>query len=635
MREITVKAVVLGIALSALLAAANAYLGLKVGMTVSASIPAAVISMGFLRLFRRSNILENNLVQTAASAGESLAAGVIFTIPALVLMGHWEGFRYFEVTALAGIGGMLGVLFSIPLRRALILEERLRFPEGVATAEVLKAGDTGGAGLRHIAVAAVVAGGIKLAQSGLKIAAGSMATAWTAGRSLVPFGCNLSPALVGVGYIVGLNIAVLVFGGGAIAWLVGIPIFSAIHGLPDGKTGYDAALAIWTTKIRYIGVGAMVIGGLWALLALLKPIGDGIRASMRAHARNADGEGLPQAEQDIPFRSVLIMTALCLCPLVLVYLRIIDRAALGTGAGTHAAVIALGLVLAVVAGFLFSAVAGYMAGLVGSSQNPVSGVTIATILLTALLLSLLLGVENASSTVAAATAIVVGSVVCCAAAISGDNLQDLKAGHMLGATPYKQQIMQMIGVGVAAVTLAPVLSLLYRAYGLGTSLPRAGMDPAEALSAPQATLMHAVARGVFERDLEWGMIIIGMVVAILIIFADNVLKARGSAFRMPVLAVAVGIYLPLELTVPILLGGLLASAIQRRAGTPSTNGLLFASGLIAGEALMGILLAIPFAAAQSTDVIAMAPEGFEYWAGIIGVAALAGVVRRLYRVARS
>lgn len=633
MREFTVKAVVLGIALSALLAAANAYLGLKVGMTVSASIPAAVISMGLLRLFRQSNILENNLVQTAASAGESLAAGVIFTIPALVLMGYWENFRYFEVTALAGIGGMLGVLFSIPLRRALIVEEKLRFPEGVATAEVLKAGDAGGAGLRHIAIAAAVAGVIKLAQSGLKLAAGSIGTAWTAGRSIIPFGCNLSPALVGVGYIVGLNIAVLVFGGGAIAWLIGIPIFSALYGLPEGTSGYDAALTIWTSKIRYIGVGAMVIGGLWALLALLKPIGDGIRASMRAHAQSSGGEELPQAERDISFRSVLIMTVLCLIPLLLTYLRIIDRTELGAGA--HAGVIAIGLVLAVVAGFLFSAVAGYMAGLVGSSQNPVSGVTIATILLTALLLSIIVGVSNASSTVAAATAIVVGSVVCCAAAISGDNLQDLKAGHLLGATPYKQQIMQMIGVVVAALTLAPVLSLLYRAYGLGTSLPRAGMDPAEALSAPQATLMHAVARGVFERNLEWGMIIIGMVIAVLIIVGDNMLKARQSSFRMPVLAVAVGIYLPLELTVPILLGGLLASAVQRRAAAPSTNGLLFASGLIAGEALMGILLAIPFAAAQSTDVIAIAPEGFESWAGLIGVAVLAGIVRRLYRVAKT
>lgn len=651
--EITIKAVVLGFILSALLAGANAYLGLKVGLTVSASIPAAVISMAVLRMFRESNILENNIVQTSASAGESLAAGVIFTIPALILLGFWQKFSFLETVSIAASGGILGVLFTIPLRRALIIERPLKFPEGVATGEVLKAGTEGGEGVRAIAIAAVGSAVLKLGQSGLKIFSGSAHAATRAGNAIFGIGADLSVALLGVGYIVGLNIAILVFAGGLISWLFGIPIYSALAdpaALPEGETAFAIAEEIWSSQIRYMGVGAMATGGLWALLSLIGPIRHGIQASMAAvrAARSGEQVAVPRTELDTPINIVVTVTAILAIPLVGVFLFVLDPETLGISTGLYWTMVIFGVVFSLFAGFLFSSVAGYMAGLVGSSNNPISGVTIATILTASLILLVMLGseidftvVEAGRATAAAAAAILIGAVVCCAAAIAGDNMQDLKAGHIVGATPYKQQIMQAVGVIAAALVIAPILELLLQAYGLGGFFPREGMDPAEMLDAPQATLMSSVAEGVFSRNLPWMMIGIGAFVAVAIIILDEVLAKRGSTFRTPVLAVAVGIYLPIELSVPIFIGGLIAHFVGRaaRAGNPlnpeaatkaaERKGLLFSSGLITGEALIGILLAIPFAAAQSTDVLAI--PGFEGLAPALGLIAFIGFIVWLYR----
>ncbi len=661
--EITFKAVVLGVLLSAILAAANAYLGLKVGMTVSASIPAAVISMAVLRFFREHNILENNIVQTSASAGESVAAGVIFTLPALVMLGYWQSFSLLPIMAIALCGGVLGVLFTIPLRRALILEAKLQFPEGVATGEVLKAGTEGGEGAKYIALAGIAGAFLKLCQSGFKIVSGTASNAFTAGGAIFGYGSELGVALLGVGYIVGLNIAVLVFAGGLISWLFGIPIFTAfadpqtLDAVTQGSTGYAAAEAVWSAEIRYMGVGAMATGGLWALLSLLKPIRDGIRSSLEAvrAARAGKDAHILRTDRDTPINFMMMGTAALVVPIFLVFLFVINQEALGISGGLYWSTILLGLVFSLVAGFLFSSVAGYMAGLVGSSNNPISGVTIATILSISLILLLLLGnqidfaVDAARATTAAATAILVGGVVACAAAIAGDNLQDLKAGQIVGATPYKQQIMQIVGVVAGALVVGPVLQLLFSAYGLGDVFPRTGMDPSEALQAPQATLMTSVAAGVFSRNLPWTMIWIGGGIAVAIIAFDKVLERRGSTFRAPVLAVAVGIYLPLELTVPIFAGGLIALFVDRHfkrhraalgdgyeaaAARSGRRGLLFASGLITGEALVGIVLAVPFALAQSTDVLTLAPDGFEPVADVLGILAFLTFVFWLYRVAR-
>jgi putative OPT family oligopeptide transporter len=625
--EITLKAVLLGIALAIVLAAANAYLGLFAGMTVSASIPAAVVSMGILRMFRTSNILENNIVQTAASAGESLAAGVIFTLPGLLILGYWETFDFAWVAAIAGFGGLLGVLLTIPLRRSLIVEGDLKFPEGIATAEVLETGQEGGAGLRHIARAALAGGLYKT--GGFLCWKETMQGAAFVGGVPAYFGSYLSPALLAVGYIVGLNIAVLIFIGGAGNWLVAIPLCSLLDP-PAGAEAMDAlalAGALHGEKTKYIGVGAMLVGGLWAIFQMRTSLVSGIRSGLEAYGRSGEASAeLPRTERDLPMKWILVLILASIVPLFLIY-----RSVVGDAVAVPMSIIMLA------AGFLFSAVAGYMAGLVGSSNNPVSGITIATIVLSSLLLVLLMGRDDPGT--GAAAAIIMGSVVCCAAAIAGDNMQDLKAGRIVGATPWKQQIMQLIGTVSAALILAPVLVLLQKAYGF-QGMAGAGE---KAFEAPQANLMASVAKGVFEGGLPWGYMITGMVVAALVIAADAVLERTGSRFRMPVLAVAIGFYLPLRLATPILAGGLVAMLAGRyharrtsgkeAAEEAGRNALLFSSGLITGEALTGILLAIPMVILKEMQTGREPPllpfEGSEF----LAAAVLAGIVAWLYRTA--
>ncbi|QQS29595.1 MAG: oligopeptide transporter, OPT family [Sphingobacteriales bacterium] len=618
--EITIKSIILGVLLSAILAGANAYLGLFAGMTVSASIPASVISMAILRMFRRSNILENNGVQTAASAGESLAAGVIFTFPALVLMQYWTAFNYWETTLISLCGGLLGVLFTIPLRRALIVEKKLLFPEGVATAEVLKTGDTGGKSVKYLLVGSIAGAAVKFAEAGFKLWEGVFEKGTLLQeKAFLYFGINLSPALVAVGYIIRLRIAVLVFMGGVISWWIAIPAYIAVNGAPADADAVTLGGQIWNANIRYLGAGAMLIGGLWALVSIRTALMSALTHGLAAFRKNA---GIQKAElrtdRDLPMSLLLTMMGFLIIAIFFIYHREI-------------AVLPVSLFMAVVmvvAGFLFSAVAGYMAGLVGSSNNPISGVTIATLLVASLLLLALMGTGSAKGP---AAAILIGAVVCCAAAIAGDNMQDLKAGYILGATPKKQQTMQIIGVTAGALVLAPVLTLLNTAYGFG---PKTAENP-DALAAPQATLMQSVTQGVFGGNLPWLMIGLGVLMGAIVIVADLYQEKRGSSFRLPVLAVAVGAYLPFELDSAIMLGGLISWFASRQlstrngknSGEGSQSGLLFASGLITGEALIGIALAVPVAISGSTNVLALLQEPLSSW---IGALALAAVCAGLY-----
>lgn len=639
--EITLKAVVLSVILAAVLAGANAYLGLFAGMTVSASIPAAVVSMAILRLFRRSNILENNIVQTAASSGEALAAGVIFTIPALLLIGYWPAFDYWQTTAIALVGGLLGVLFTIPLRRALIVGARLRFPEGVATAEVLKVGSgTGptvtsrradttaeaGAGFRILLTAASLGGAVKLGESGFRLWAEALEGAAQVGRSVVYGGINLSPALLAVGFIIGLHTALVVFVGGALGWLILMPAYGWLNGLPDGMTGLAAAKAIWSGQIRYVGIGAMLVGGLWTLAQLRGPVLASFRRLTDTYREAMSGSGrgpLPRTERDATLPWVVVPFVLSLVPMALIYHGAV-------GQGLIATVMTL---VMVVAAFLFSAVAAYMAGLVGSSSNPISGVTIATIMLAALLLVVLMGRGNQAGP---AAALLIGAVVCCAAAMGGDNLQDLKTGHLVGATPWKQQVMQVVGVATGAVVITPILALLQAKYGIGAVTA----EHPYPLSAPQATLMASLARGVFGESLPWPLVGVGAGLGVAVILLDLRQERRGASFRMPVLAVALGIYLPLKLSAAILAGGMVSELVRQsgvdRHGRAARRGLLFAAGLVTGEALMGILLAVPIALTSVWPAIGADPfklydqPPFGAWPGVAAVAVVAVL---LYRTA--
>jgi len=590
--EITFKAVVLSILLAAVLAAANAYLGLFAGMTVSASIPAAVASMAILRLFRQSNILENNIVQTAASSGEALAAGVIFTIPALLLVGYWSVFDYWQTTMIALVGGLLGVLFTIPLRRALIVTARLRFPEGMATAEVLKvaAPDRIGASqteagrdFRALLSAACVGGAVKFGESGLRLWTESLEGAMQVGRTVFYAGLNLSPALLAVGFIIGLHTALVVFLGGVLGWMILMPALGLLSGLPPDRTGLTAAMAIWSGQVRYVGIGAMLTGGLWTLTRLREPVWRAVqtlRVAMQDRGAQFDIVS-SRTERDAPFWWIVAPFFFSLFPMAWLYTGVVNSPAIGL----------LMTAVMAVAAFLFSSVAAYMAGLVGSSSNPVSGVTIATIMLASLLLVLFMGAGHPAGP---AAALVIGAVVCCAAAMGGDNLQDLKTGHLVGATPWKQQVMQVVGVLTGAMILAPVLSLLQAKYGIGEPTV---VHP-HPLSAPQATLMAELTRSVFGAGLPWHLVGLGAAIGVVIILIDRRQERQSSPFRCPVLAVALGMYLPLKLSAAICAGGVIAELAKQatgRADEPSRRGLLFAAGLITGEALMGILLALPIA----------------------------------------
>ena len=629
--QLTVRAVILAIVLVVILAAANTYLGLFAGMTIASAIPAAVVSMGVLRLFGGGTILENNIVQTGASAGSSIAAGVIFTIPALVILGYWDTFQYWWVFAIAGLGGLLGVIFSVPLRRSLIVDQGLAFPEGKAAAEVLKTGENPGQGLKTLGVAALFGGFAKLgAESGLRLFPDAAASAAYVGKGIAYFGTNLSPALLGVGYIVGLNIGIVVLLGSIIGWNIAIPIYSTFFLENDpvlsarvaGASAEAAAGMIWSAQIRYLGVGAMLIGGIWTLISLRNSLFSGIKSGFAA-TRAGSTTVIAHTERDIPMKFIAIGLVVFTLPLLALYQSIV---------GLWYASIPMTIIM-VVAGFLFVSVSAYMAGLVGSSNNPVSGITISTILFAALVLVALLGRDAEIGPVAA---IMIGAVVCCAACIGGDNLQDLKAGYIVGATPWKQQLMLAIGAVSSAFVMAPVLNLLMTAYGIGE---RTAEHP-NALLAPQANLMASVAKGIFGGQLPWTTIGIGAAIGAVIILVDSWLKASGKKFRIPVRACAIGIYLPIELMVPIFLGGLLSYIVERRMGGARNEeehnrihrkGMLFAAGLITGEALMGIFIAIPIVTTGSGDVLAL-PAGLHF-GGWLGLLLLAFIAWLLYRYA--
>ena len=629
--QLTLRAVVLAIILAMILAAANTYLGLFAGMTIASAIPAAVISMAVLRVLGGGGILENNIVQTGASAGSSIASGVIFTVPALVILGFWTDFRYSWVLAIAGLGGLLGVLFSVPLRRSLIVDQGLAFPEGKAAAEVLRAGENPEQGVKILALAALGGGFAKIAAaSGLRLIPDTAAVATWWNKYIAYFGTNLSPALLGVGYIVGLNIGIVVLAGGMLSWNIAIPIYAAhfLAGNPDlaaaavGLSAEDAAGLIWSRQIRFLGVGSMLVGGIWALIVLRGSLLSGVRSGLAATRAGATAV-VAHTEQDLPMKWVLVGIVLFTLPLLMLYQNIV---------GSLAVSLPMAIIM-IVAGFLFCSVSAYMAGLVGSSNNPVSGITIGTILFSALVLLALMGKNAAAGPVAS---IMIGAVVCCAACIAGDNLQDLKCGYIVGATPWRQQVMLGIGAISCALIMAPVLNLLAAAYGIGV--------PSEAhpkpLLAPQATLMASVAQGMFGGALPWDMVAIGALIGIAIIVLDEILKARKSDFRVPVLAAAVGIYLPLELMTPIFLGGLLAHFAQRsmgRGASPADSeranrkGILFASGMITGEALTGIIIAIPIVASGRADVLAL-PASLQF-GGLLGLAIVAVLAFGLYRSA--
>jgi len=588
---LTVPAIVLGLLLSVVMGAANVYLGLKVGMTVSASIPAAVIAMAILNgLMKRKSILEANLVQTSASAGESLAAGIIFTMPALVLTGIWETFDFWTTTLIALSGGLLGILFMIPMRRVFVVDNReLQFPEGIACAEVLRTAEHDeesetplNTGAAIIFVGLGIGALFKFVQSYLGLLKSSVEWATFRSERVFAFGADISTALLGVGAIVGLSISAQVFLGGAIGWLISIPLLS------EGVTGEDpveAAFGIWSTRVRYMGVGAMLVGGLLSIWKVRSGLVAAVNELLSRFQSDAGNEAeLPPQERNIGSRAILALSIVTIGLIGAVYYQL-----LGSPAITVATT-----VIMVVMSFFFTAVASYIVGLVGNSNSPVSGMTITAVLGTGGLILLFdrMGVLEAAGTAGIIATLGVAGIVCCVACTAGDVCNDLKTGHLVGASPRSQQIMQVGGVAVAAFVMAPVMTVLHQgSLNSGTG----GIGGSE-LSAPQASLFKNLVEGLFnETGLPWDMVMAGVVIGIVIAAADAWLAVSNSSFRLHVMPVAVGIYLPMGISVPILLGGVLRFFVLDRAkksGGGIDRGVLAASGLIAGESLIGVLVGL-------------------------------------------
>ncbi|MDO4231485.1 MAG: oligopeptide transporter, OPT family [Lautropia sp.] len=618
-RELTLRGMILGALITLVFTAANVYLGLKVGLTFASSIPAAVISMAVLRFAKGSNILENNMVQTQASAAGTLSS-VIFVLPGLLMAGYWQGFPFWQTALLCMSGGILGVIFTIPLRQAMVVKSDLPYPEGVAAAEILKIGEDDRAeaeernaasdassGVRDIAIGGLFSGVVSFLTNGLRVAADS-ASYWVTGGGMVtqlPMGFSI--ALLGAGYLVGLAGGIAILLGIFIAWGVAVPWFSASIGLPTDGTELSAfALSLWKEKVRFIGAGTIGIAAIWTLITLLKPMIEGMRLSLRAFSGER-GSAADRVEQDLSPRSMIGWMLGMVFLLGLSFQHFVAGASIPTGIGWSLVIICTLLVFLI--GFLVAAACGYMAGLVGSSSSPISGIGIISILV----ISLVLLVVGESSGLLAdagnrdfllALTLFCGSAIVSVAAISNDNLQDLKTGYLVKATPWRQQVALFIGCVVGAIVIAPVLDMLYHAYGFAGAMPREGMDPSQALAAPQATLMTTIAQGIFAHNLEWGYIATGVAIGVALIVVDILLKkGSGSRLSLPVLAVGMGIYLPPAVNMPIVLGTILAAFLRRRiaarhgAGSAEPlkraerSGTLVAAGLIVGESLVGVVLA--------------------------------------------
>lgn len=676
--ELTLRGIILGALITVVFTASNIYLGLKVGLTFSSSIPAAVISMAILQMFRNSNILENNMVQTQASAAGTLSS-VIFILPGLLMLGYWQGFNFWQTMLVCAAGGILGVMFSIPLRHVLVVKSDLPYPEGVAAAEILRVGselsssskkDKKGvgakqenkskeeSGLRHIIWGSAISSLFSLCNGGLRIVSDSASFWFAWGKSIfqLPFGFSL--ALLGAGYLVGVTAGIAMLVGLVLSWGVFVPYLTAQADMPVGVDIANFAMGIWKNEVRFIGAGTMAVAAVWTLITLFKPMIEGMKLSFRALSK-VDQANLQtkRTELDLAPRWIILFTILMVGILFATFYSFVEIAPISNGLAWGLIVCAT--LLAVVIGFLVAAACGYMAGLVGSSSSPISGIAIIAVVVSSLVILVIAETNNLLLTregtqFATALAIFTTTAVIAMATISNDNLQDLKTGWLIGATPWRQQVALLIGSVIGACVIAPVLDLLYHAYGFTGAIPRPNMDMSQVLSAPQATLMTVIAQGIFTYQLEWKYIIIGLVLGGILVLIDSSLKAKACRFRLPVLAVGMGLYLPPSLNMPMVIGAFLAYyvewRIKRKAKARNLpaeellkkaerRGTLFASGLIVGESLIGVLIALVIVISVSTGggetPLAIVGDGFASIAQYLGlatfVAVCIGFVRRTLR----
>lgn len=624
-KELTLRGIILGALITVIFTASNVYLGLKVGLTFASSIPAAVISMAVLKFAKDSNILENNIVQTQASAAGTLSS-IIFVLPALLMLGYWTGFPFWQTTILCIAGGILGVIFTIPLRYAMVVNSDLPYPEGVAAAEILRAGEQDTAdtpaqsdastGAKDIVIGGALSGIVAFLTGGLRVLADSAGYWFKAGSAITQLPMGFSLALLGAGYLVGVAGGIAILLGIFIAWGAAVPILTSMTPQPSDMEMSAFAMKIWKENVRFIGAGTIGVAAIWTLLTLMKPMIEGLKISMQA-LKGGNSSNLSRMEQDLSPKVMVGWTVVMTLLLAVSFYQFVADASLPAGLAWLLVLVCTAVTFVI--GFLVAAACGYMAGLVGSSSSPISGIGIISIVVISLIL-LLVGnaypqlLTTGDGKFVTALALFCGSAVLCVATISNDNLQDLKTGYLVKATPWRQQVALMIGVVVGALVISPILELLYKAYGFTGALPRPDMDASQALGAPQATLMTTIAKGIFAHNLNWDFILIGVLIGAVLIVADTLLrKTSAGKYSLPVLAVGMGIYLPPTINMPIFIGSVLAWWIKNRITKNSAaaqrernlklaerKGTLFAAGLIVGESLIGVIMAFIIAASVTT-----------------------------------
>ncbi|MFO1507828.1 MAG: oligopeptide transporter, OPT family [Lysobacterales bacterium] len=649
--ELTLRGLVIGIVITLVFTAANVYFGLKAGLTFSTSIPAAVISMAILKALRDATIQENNIVQTVASAAGTLSS-IIFVLPGLVIVGWWTGFPFWQSFGICVTGGILGVMYTIPLRRALVTDSDLPYPEGVACAEVLKVGsgggeaaaesvESGGAGLKAVLWGAIVSAVFYVIVQ-TKMFASDVAHYFRVGDrgAASGFDFSLSFALFAVGHLVGLWVGVAMLVGALIGWGWAVPHFTLLH--PASGAAADVAQGAWSHYVRFVGAGTIGVAAIWTLAKLVKPVIGGLAGAMRASRARKAGtlDSLPRTEHDMPIGTVGLISLACLVPVG--YLLWHFGVASGLGAVSGTLVIG-GVAFVIVLSFLVSAVCGYMAGLIGSSNSPLSGIGILVVIIAALLL--VLGVKpflpGDAGKALVAFALFITSIVFAVASIANNNLQDLKTGQLVDATPSKQQWALVIGVIAGAVVIPPVLGLLQEAYGF---LGAPGADPSRALPAPQAGLISALAQGVITGAIDWSLIGIGAAIGVAIIVLDEILGAAKKGPRLPPLAVGLGIYLPTSTTLMVVAGALVGAWFDRRAARGPAGdatkqlGVLLASGLIVGESLLGVIVAAIVAFSGNSAPLALVGDAFatpSIWlGGLVFVVTIVVLYRWIAKMAR-
>ena len=594
--ELTLRGILLGGVLTIIFTMSNVYLGLKVGITFSSSIPAVVIAMAFFGMFKNSNILENNMVQTQVSAAGTLSA-IIFVIPALFMVGYWNEFPLWLTFMVSLCGGILGVLFTIPLRKAMVVESKLVYPEGRAAAEILKLSnkDKNKLGLKEMLFGGFLSSIFSLLSNAFKILPSEGGFSFIFNKMIFSVSAGYSLALFGAGYLVGIVGAVALFIGVFLAWGVFVPYFS--YGL---NADMNLANTIWSSKVKFIGIGIIAIASLWTLMELMKPVISG----MKNMFNDVKYEELDQRSNDLSFKNIFLCLIVVMIGLFVTFYSFVSYENLSF---FHKILFSFaGTLVAGIIGFFVSSACGYMAGLVGSSSSPISGIGIIAIIISSLV-AMFLGIQidifenEIFSKFLIAFAIFIASVVLSTAAIANDNLQDLKTGHMVGATPWKQQIALIIGCIFGSLAIAPVLNLLYQAYGFIGAMPREGMDEKLALAAPQANLMNNIASGILKQDINWQYIMLGVGIGIFFIIIDNIIRKTRKNLQLPTLAIGVGVYLPPIVSLPLVFGGIVSYLVKKYISKKheksdfekicEQKGILFASGLIVGESLFGVIIA--------------------------------------------